>query len=214
MSDEKLIVIYDTYCGWCYGAAPVFDALLETDAEIEVLHRHLFQGISSPQMNEGKGAQILKTIPHVEALTGQVFGEAFKTNIAGSETEILESGLSAQAAALVHGQGAKKEFSLRRRLENLHFREGVSSNDRQAIVEALIAEGVSPEQADRIGTPELASEAAKQTERAKSMMAAVGSRGVPTVLKINGDDIKQVDHQAFYGRPEEIAGNLNNLSSL
>lgn len=214
MSDEKLIVIYDTFCGWCYGASPVFDALLETDAEIEVLHRHLFQGESSPRMREGKGAQILKTIPQVEALTGQVFGKDFKANIAASETEVLTSGLSAQAAALVHGQGAKKEFALRRRLEDLHFRKGMSSNNRQAIVDALIAEGVPSTEANRIGTPELEAEAAKQTERAKAMMAAVGSRGVPTVLKVSGDDVSQVDHQAFYGRASEIASDLTNLLTL
>lgn len=214
MTKEKLIVIYDTFCGWCYGASPVFDALLETDADVEVLHRHLFQGASSPRMSEGKGAQILETIPQLEALTGQVFGEDFKTNIAKSETEILASGLSAQAAALVHGQGAEKEFALRRRLENLHFRDGMSSTNRQAIVDALIAEGVSPDEAERIGTPELEAQAAQYTERAKVMMAAVGSRGVPTVLKVNEDDISQVDHQAFYGRAQEINNDLNNLSTL
>ncbi len=29
MSDGKITIIYDTYCGWCHGAA-------------EVQHRHLF----------------------------------------------------------------------------------------------------------------------------------------------------------------------------
>ncbi|WP_299733811.1 DsbA family protein [uncultured Tateyamaria sp.] len=214
MSNEKLVVIYDTFCGWCYGAAPVFDALIDTDAEVEVLHRHLFQAPYAPKMSDGKGAQILQTTPHVEALTGQVFSDAFKDNIARSETEILESGLSAQAAALVHDQGPEKEFALRHRLETLHFGEGMSSADRQSIVDALIAEGVSPEQAERLGTPELEAEAAALSERAQSLMAAVGSRGVPTVLKISGDHVSKVDHQAFYGRPEAVPADPFELSTL
>lgn len=209
---DKLVVIYDTFCGWCYGAAPVFDAIAEANPDVEVLHRHLFQGDAAPRMSAGKGDQILRTIPQVEALTGQKFSDAYKENIAQSRTEVLESGLAAQAAALIHDLGAHKEFALRRRLETLHFGQGVSSNDRQAIVAALIAEGVSTEDAERLGTPALEAEVAKRSEQARSLMAAVGSRGVPTVLKVRGDQVTQIDHQAFYGRPEAVANNLGNAS--
>ena len=211
MPDEKLILIYDTFCGWCYGASPVFDALAESDAEVEVLHRHLFQGANAPRMSDGKGAQILQLIPHVEALTGQTFGEAFKSNIARSDSEILDSGLSAQAAALIHDQGPEKEFALRRRLENLHFLDGMSSANRDEIVQALIAEGVAPEEAERIGTPELAERAAGLAAKADALMAAVGSRGVPTVLKVEGDRLTRLDHQAFYGRPEAVPADATQL---
>ena len=214
MTEEKLVVIYDTFCGWCYGAAPVFDSLVEKNDNVEVLHRHLFKAPYSPKMSEGKGAQILQTLPHLEALTGQVVSEAFKTNIALSDTEVLESGLSAQAAALVHEMGPEKEFALRHRLEHLHFGEGMSTNNRQAIVDALIAEGVAPEEAEKIGTPELEAKAKEYADRAQSLMTAVGSCGVPTVLKIEGDEIKQVDHQAFYGQPEAVPSNPKELSTL
>lgn len=207
-SNEKIVIIYDTFCGWWYGAAPVFDAIVDTDSKVEVLHRHLFQGDSMHRMSEGKGAQILKIIPRIEALTGQIFADAYKTNIAESETEVLASGFSSQAAALVHDQGAEKEFSLRQRIERLHFQEGVSSGNRQKIVDALIAEGVASEEAERIGTPELATKAAQHSDQARSLMAAVGSRGVPTVLKVNGDEVSLIDHQAFYGQAETVADRL------
>lgn len=208
---EKIVVIYDTFCGWCYGAAPVFDALVENGTDVEALHGHIFNAKNSPKMSEGKGSQILETIPHIESLTGQVFSDEFKTQIANSDTEVLESGLSAQAAALVHEQGAKKEFELRHRLEKLHFGEGISSNNRAAIIEAAVASGVKREEAKKIGTNELAKKAAKQTERARKLMAVVGSRGVPTVLKIKDDTITPIDHQAFYGKAETIVNSLNTI---
>ncbi len=204
MSNEKTVVIYDTFCGWCYGAAPVFDAIVDAGENVEVFHRHLFEGSAAPRMSEGKGDQILTLVPEVEALTGQPFSQAFKDKIARSQTEVLESGLSAQAAALVHDLGPQKEFAVRHRLETLHFGEGVSSADRQAIVNALIAEGVAPREAERIGTPELEAEAAALANRAKALMAKVQSRGVPTVLKIRGDQVTRLDHEAFYGRSEAI----------
>ena len=71
------------------------------------------------------------------------------------------------------------------------------------------ASGVKREDAEKIGTPELAAKAARQSERARKLMAAVGSRGVPTVLKVKGDTITPIDHQAFYGRAETVADSLN-----
>lgn len=200
----KTVIVYDTFCGWCHGAAPVLDAIVNTGENVEVLHRHLFQGANAPKMSEGKGDHIMRTTPQIEALTGQKFSEDFKEKIARSSSEYLESGLSAQAAALVHDEGPAREFAIRQRLQTLHFIEGMSTNNRDAIVDALIAEGVDPEQANRIGTPELETKAKALSERAQSMMDSVHSMGVPTVLKIDEKGVRPLDHQAFYGRAEVI----------
>lgn len=213
MSDEKITIIYDTYCGWCHGAAEVFDKIADSGAEVEVLHRHLFQGNYRPKMSEGKGAQIVEQlIPRIEALTGQTFTQAYKDKIAGSPTEILASAYSAQAAALVHGEGAAREFAIRRCLEDLHFGQGVSSTDRAAIVAALIDEGIAPEEAEKLGTPELAAKAEALADRAKALMAAAGSRGVPTVLRTKGDSVSLIDHQAYYGRAEALPSKASELA--
>ena len=213
MSDEKITIIYDTYCGWCHGASEVFDKIADSGAEVEVLHRHLFQGDYRPKMSEGKGAQIVEhLIPRIEALTGQTFTQAYKDKIAGSPTEVLASAYSAQAAALVHDQGTAREFAIRRRLEDLHFGQGVSSTDRAAIVAALIEEGIAPEEAEKLGTPELAAKAEALADRARALMASVGSRGVPTVLRTRGDAVSLVDHQAYYGRAEALPSKASELA--
>ncbi|WP_420012046.1 DsbA family protein [Tateyamaria sp.] len=215
MSDEKITIIYDTYCGWCHGASEVFDTIEASGAEVEVLHRHLFEGDYRPKMSEGKGEQIVENlIPRIEALTGQEFTQAYKDNIAMSPTEVLASKYSAQAAALVHDQGPAREFAIRRKLEDLHFGQGVSSTDRDAIVAALIEEGITPEDAEKLGTPELEAKAEALAGRAKALMAAVGSRGVPTVLRSNGDRYSVVDHQAYYGRADALPANVSNLATV
>lgn len=213
MSDEKITIIYDTYCGWCHGAAEVFDKIETSGAEVEVLHRHLFQGDYRPKMSEGKGAQIVDhLIPRIEALTGQTFTQAYKDKIAGSPTEVLTSAYSAHAAALVHDQGTEREFAIRRRLEDLHFGQGVSSTDRAAIVAALIDEGIAPEEAEKLGTPALAAKAEALADRARALMASVGSQGVPTVLKTSDGKVSRVDHQAYYGRAEAVPSTTSGLT--
>jgi putative protein-disulfide isomerase len=81
MTTPKFTIIYDTYCGWCYGSAPIFDALLDTGAEIEVLHQHLFQGPLAYKMSESKGALVLKADARIHKLTGQLFSKIYTKNV-------------------------------------------------------------------------------------------------------------------------------------
>ncbi|WP_417839999.1 hypothetical protein [Tritonibacter scottomollicae] len=205
MQDRKFIVIYDTYCGWCYGAAPIFDALVASGAEVEPLHRHLFQGARAYRMNAGKGDAVMVADARIAALTGQTFSQAYIDNIVKSETEVLASNLTAQAAALVHDQGAAKEFAVRHRLETARYVDGTSAADRDAVIDALIAEGVAPELAQTIGTPELAERAKATAQRAAILMDVVGSQGVPTILEVQGDSLSVVNHSAYYSKPAAIA---------
>ncbi len=205
MSNEKFTIIYDTYCGWCYGAAPIFDALVDTGTNVEVLHRQLFQGPLAYRMSEGKGALVLKADARIQELTGQKFSQTYKQNVVLSDTEVLASHYTAQAAALVHEQGPRKEFALRQRLERARYIEGILASNRDAVITALLAEGVSANTAAQIGTQALADKADLVARKAENLMAQVGSQGVPTILRTEGGLITQIDHSAFYGRPAEIA---------
>jgi putative protein-disulfide isomerase len=178
--------------------------LLDTGAEIEVLHRHLFQGPLAYKMSESKGALVLKADARIHKLTGQLFSKIYTKNVVLSGNEVLASHFTAQAATLVHNQGPRKGFALRQRLEHARFVEGISASDRGAVVAALLAEGVSADHANQIGTPALAAKAEITARKAQDLMAQVGSQGVPTVLKTTGNTITQIAHTAFYGRPADI----------
>lgn len=208
MSENKFIVIYDTYCGWCYGAVPVFDALLSSDAKVEVLHRHLFQGDNARRMSDGKGDYIVHMDARIAELTGQHFSEEYTRNLIRSDDEILDSSYSAYAAALVHDLGAEKEFSLRRRLETLRFVAGISAQDKQAVIKALVEEGVDCAKAVQFDQQQNVEKAQRISRQAIQLMDLVGSAGVPTLLHVKDDQVSQVDRCAFYGRPESVLGLL------
>lgn len=205
MNSSKFIVIYDTYCGWCYGAAPVFDALVDAGAEVEPLHRQLFHGAGTYVMAEGKGDLVMKADARIAALSGQIFTRKYVDNIVKSPTEVLDSKYTAQAAALVHDRGVEFEFALREKLETARFVGGTSAADRDAVVAALIDLGVPPQEAEKIGSPELEAAAEETARRAKALMDRVGSRGVPTILKVSRDKVEVVDHAAYVGRASNIA---------
>jgi len=202
MSNTKFIIIYDTYCGWCYGSAPLFDAMITSGVEVDVLHKNLFRNEFAYRMKEGKGDLVMEADAKIASLSGQSFSQEYVDNIVLSETEVLDSTLTAQAAALLHDQGARKEFSLRARLEKNRYLHGISAQNRESVVDALIAEGISRDEANLLGTPALAKRSDAIAEKANDLMHSAGTRGVPTVLKMSDDTIEVIDHSAYYGNPE------------
>jgi protein-disulfide isomerase-like protein with CxxC motif len=87
----------------------------------------------------------------------------------------------------------------------------MSSTDRSVIVLALREEGISQDQAERLGSDELKAKAESLSLRAQAFMAKVGARGVPTVLAIDENHIKRVDHESLYGRAESFSANQISL---
>lgn len=204
MSDIKFVIVYDTYCGWCYGAHPVFDALVNSGADVETYHRHLFQGANAHRMADGFGAQAETYDARIGEMSGQPFSEDYVNNILRSDSEVLESKLTAQAAHLIRERGAKAELDLAARLQKQRYVEGVSAANRDMVVAALIAEGVSPEAAERIGSKGLAAETESSTQKAIAWMEAVGGQGVPTVVMINGDTTTAIDASRYMGNSQAI----------
>lgn len=192
-------IIYDTYCGWCYGAAPVLEALVRT-GKAELYHRYLFQGPNAYRMGDGFGTQAAVINARIHALTGQPFGATYKSNILQSEDEVLESGLSAQAAFLIHHRGPEIELKLARSLQHGYFVEGRSTQDVAFVTEALAKLGLNSQ---RLGAPDVIDGARARAADAEQINRLAGSTGVPTVLR-HTDTTEIINLSEFYNAPTEI----------
>ncbi|MEM9632854.1 MAG: DsbA family protein [Pseudomonadota bacterium] len=201
----RFTIVYDTYCGWCYGAHPVFTALLESSHKVEVLHRYLFQGANTHRMAEGFADMAWSYDQRIASLTAQPFTQQYRDNVLGSKSELLESGLTAQAAALVHGMGAEAEMSLAASLQKARYVDGRSAADREHVVAALVRQGIDRNQAeDRLGSPELRDAAAELARQATHAMASVGAGGVPVLILDQDGRRVSVDISRFFKKPETI----------
>lgn len=204
MTQIKFTVLYDTYCGWCYGAARVLEALASSDAEVEVLHRQLFVGANAYRMADGFGAQAIRIDAQIGRLTGQEFSNAYMDNILRAKDEVLNSELTAQAAALVHDKGARAELALAARLQKCRFVDGISACDRAAVVDQLVAEGVPAQTAEQLGTAPLREKAAQTAQKAAQLMMQFGVGGVPAVVRTGPSGGEIIDVSRYYARPNDI----------
>lgn len=194
----KFTYIYDTYCGWCRGAHPVIAALIESGAEVEMLHAHLFQGVNAHRMADGFGKVALAHDTRVAGLTGQDFDRRYIDSVLQSPTEVLDSTFTAWAAALVHNQGAHAEIKLARDLQNQRYIEGVSAQNRSAVETALARLGVTASLEDG------AKAAAQTAAKARQTLASLNLGGVPQLIVDENGQRRVISIADFYKSPTAV----------
>lgn len=213
----RLLYIYDTYCGWCYGASPVLSALLSQGnsaaIEIRMLHRALFTGANAPALADGFKHHAWSYDQRIAQLTGQPFSEAYRQGVLERETEAINSWMSAVAAAAVREQGPHAEQAVAQALQQARFVEGRPVSDLSPLIDALCAQGIAPDRAHHaLFEDESLRRSAKQAqEEAASLMATVGARGVPTLLAETDGAYRPIELAAFYDKPERIAETIKTL---
>lgn len=198
----KYTVVYDTLCGWSYGAADVLDAMVHSGAEVDIVHRYLFQGDRAPLLADGYREHMEDADARIAELSGAEYTDAYAANVRNSPTEQLESGLTADAAALLREIDPSREFELSRRLQKRRFVDGVSAQDRAALVDELVAFGIDRDQAERVGSDDIRKISSSLSKDAAAKMAAAGAQGVPAVIahSPSGDSVIEVGQ--FYDNPE------------
>ncbi|MEL6411858.1 MAG: hypothetical protein AAGK67_17760 [Pseudomonadota bacterium] len=195
---RRFTYIYDTYCGWCRGAHPVIAALIESGADVEMLHVHLFQGANAHRMADGFGKVALAHDMRVAGLTGQDFDQRYIDDVLGSPTEVLDSTFTAWAAALVHNQGARAEIKLARDLQNQRYLDGVSAQDREAVEAAMTGLGIS-------ASLENGAQAAAQTAaRARQILESLNLGGVPQLIVEENGQHEVLSIADFYQSPKAV----------
>lgn len=193
--------IYDTYCGWCYGASPIISALIDSEADVRALHRRLFYGSNTHRMGDGFGRAARVYDHKIETLTGQRFSAVYVQQVLDDPDEILTSAATACAAALVHDKGAKVEMALARALQQARFIEGRSALDDEHVQTVLRGFGVDAPLAQG------AAKARSIQSEASDLMHRFGVSGVPTLLQHDGHKVRVIDLSKHYATPKSIAAN-------
>jgi len=208
---SQFTLIYDSYCGWCYGAAPVLEQLLQRDVAIDCYHRWLFNSPDSAPLGAGLGSRLAQIDRQIASLTGQQFSQDYFSQVLDSHSEKLDSGLSAMAAALVRPLGAKCEMALAKQLQINRYIKGVGSRDKAAVIEVLLQ---LPE-VQQLGwsaeslTTRLDSEPVKLLARARAseaqqQMQQLAVAGVPCLVKWRGEEAQVIDLGRYFSAPEQI----------
>ncbi|MCY0852564.1 DsbA family protein [Cupriavidus sp. D39] len=201
--------IYDPFCGWCYGLAPLVSIADEMPGLTVVPH--------SGGMLTGEQAQLMSpewrdfVRPHEEritALSGQKFGDAYQQGTQFDYGVKLDSG--PPTAAMVAAESiASAGLKMLKRLQTAYYVEGRHIAEREELVRIAVELGLNAE-AFSTAYDQATQELGEHFEQTQAFLETVGGRGYPTLAIEQGGKVSRLHLGQYFGKPELFRKALKN----
>jgi putative protein-disulfide isomerase len=187
MSKVTLHYLYDPFCGWCYGAAPLVSAAAEIDGvEIKPHGIGMLSGDQSKMMS-GEWRDFVR--PHEERITAysqQEFADAYVTGVLDHEDVLLDS--SPPTAAMLTAEKLDgRGIEMLKRLQIAYYQEGRAIADPKVIEQVAAELGFEPQQFMKVFDDVSKTPLNAHLAQSKALMSLLQARGVPSLaLEIDG----------------------------
>jgi putative protein-disulfide isomerase len=206
----RIKVLYDPLCGWCYGATPAVRRLLgDASIRLELAPTGLFSGEGARPMDAGFAEYAWANDQRIEQLTGQRFSERYRDDVLGATGTKLDSGLATMALTAVALTSPRRELDALEAIQAARYREGRDVTALGVLVDVLRSLGLEGAATRLSGAnPELVAAVESRTTQARSVLQAVGARGVPTVVAGEGPSQRLVPSERLYGSFDDLLRHL------
>jgi putative protein-disulfide isomerase len=177
-----LTYLFDPLCGWCYGAAPALQALIEAGHDVTLVPSGLFVA-PGRTMDPGFAAYAWSADQRIAALTGQEFSARYRTDVLNRAGAPFNSGPATLALTAVWKADPAREPQALAAIQRGRYVEGRDVCDPDVL--GAILEGLGlPEAAAQARAPDqkLATATSRRMAAAKALMAQHGLDGVPALL--------------------------------
>jgi putative protein-disulfide isomerase len=187
MSTATLHYVYDPFCGWCYGAAPMITAATAIPGlEIQAHGVGMLSGDKSKLMS-GEWRDFVR--PHearITAFSNQIFADAYVQGVLEHENVQLDSSPPI-AAMLTAQQLSGRGIEMLKRLQVAYYQEGQAIADRGVITDIANELGFEPESFMATFDLIAADSLLDHIDRSNGMLEALNARGFPAfALEIDG----------------------------
>jgi putative protein-disulfide isomerase len=202
--------LFDPLCGWCYGASPAMDALMQRGGYgVDLVPTGLFAGEGAFPMNDAFAAHAWDADQRIARLSGQPFSEAYRRNVLGSREACVDSGPATLALTAVRLTAPEREFEALAAIQHSRYADGRDNGDPAVIADVLEALNLK-EAVLRFSAPDEALLSANRAriESGRAEMRHFGARGVPTLIVAQGQNRRLVDANALFGGIEALLASL------
>ncbi len=201
--------IYDPLCGWCYGAAPLLDALANHDPELP-LQLHAGGLLTAQPVDEQMAKFIRQHDARIRQLSRQPFGDEYLHGLLEDRSVVFDSARVIAALLAMEEADPVCVLPLLKRIQQAHYVEGLRICDAE-VMSALLAS-----LQERAVSPYLRLLAGLEISRAgpvyqhitatRRMMAALGIGGFPAFVVERAGEQYYLDHRPYYGDPQAFLG--------
>jgi putative protein-disulfide isomerase len=187
MNTATLHYVYDPFCGWCYGAAPMITAATAIHGlEIQAHGVGMLSGDKSKLMS-GEWRDFVR--PHearITAFSKQTFADAYVQGVLEHENVQLDSSPPI-AAMLTAQQLSGRGIEMLKRLQIAYYQEGRAIADRGVIADIASELGFEPDTFMATFDSITADSLQDHINRSNGMLEALNARGFPAfALEIDG----------------------------
>lgn len=187
MNTATLHYVYDPFCGWCYGAAPMITAATAIPRlEIQAHGVGMLSGDKSKLMS-GEWRDFVR--PHearITAFSKQTFADAYVQGVLEHENVQLDSSPPI-AAMLTAQQLSGRGIEMLKRLQFAYYQEGQAIADRGVIAGIANELGFEPESFMTTFDLITADSLQDHIDRSNGMLESLNARGFPAfALEIDG----------------------------
>ncbi|AWN44945.1 protein-disulfide isomerase [Methylobacterium terrae] len=205
--------LYDPLCGWCYGAHPALAWLrARDDVALAVLPVGLFAGPGAVPMDAGFSAHAWSADRRIAALTGQPFGEAYRTRVLEARGGLVDSGPATLALTAIHLAAPDREPDALAAIQGARYVAGRDIGDPGTLAEILEETDLAPAAALlREAGPALREAAAARMAAGRAAMARHGLRGVPGLV-VGGGEGRGVDGTHLFGDRDDLLRELRDAA--
>ena len=197
--------IYDPYCGWCHGAAPLLSAARALPGLALALHGGgMLAGTRRRLVSPQWRTYVTPHDQHIARLTGQPFGEAYANGLLCEDGALFDSApptAAVRAAEFMGGRGA----DMLARLQHAHFVEGRRISEPGVLRELACGLGLEPRAFERALQAYSGAALEQHIRDTERLLSQSGGRGFPTFLLEQPGALERLDHSPFLGRPAAFA---------
>ena len=199
--------IYDPFCGWCYGAAPLLEAARGVaDLEIRLHGGGMMAGGRRQAVTEALRGFVVQHDRRIAQLSGQPFGSAYTEGLLRDTGAVFDS--APPTTAILAAETFGKGLDMLHRIQQAHFIEGQRIAERETL--ARLAEEIGIDRAAY--EKEFARVNGALTEQhmdeSRALLDRVGGAGFPTFALERDGKWMLLDHGGFLGRPAEWSAKL------
>jgi putative protein-disulfide isomerase len=195
--------IFDPFCGWCYGAAPLIKAAAELSSlQISMHGCGMLTGSRRRLMSAQWRSYVLAHDERIADLTGQIFGFAYKDGALLEHDLILDSAEPTRLVLAAADQGKALQMLLS--LQSAFYQHGRTLADPLLLAELTAELGLSPLQLKHSLLLWSDDKLQRHFYQSRQLLELAGGQGFPGfVLQKHEGEALLLDHHSYYGKPDD-----------
>ena len=206
----RITVLYDPLCGWCYGATPAVRRLVDAGARLELVPTGLFSGEDARRMDAAFATYAWANDQRIEQLTGQRFSKRYRDDVLGAHGKMLDSGPATMAITAAALADPSRELDALEAVQAARYIEGRDVTALGVLVDILRTLRLDVAAMRLSGADsDLIAAVAARTANARSILRAVGARGVPTVVAGEKSLRRLIPSERLYGPFDDLLRDLH-----